>query len=374
MAPAEARRDRVRRLLALRRGRHPRRGPISRLRCRIVAGSANNQLAEPADAGGFTLRGSSTRPTTSINAGGVLQLLGLEQLGWDEDELEATSPASATRCASSTATRTSEGDHAVRRRRASRRAPVELRELNPRQPLADPNGARVECSASRVAGRPPISVMRWLSYAYTGSAWTAPRRQVRPRSCSHIGADLLTKAYAVTRGGLGRVVYNDAHAGDFLRRVVMSFVALAVTAVIAGIGRRRGFGRLWGAWVGVGVLVGGVLGNGLSRFIWSRGVPDFIHAPSPDIWNLADFEIGIGLTGGIVSMAVTAIVVYTRATHTVIEESGRVPPRWIPDFGLGLGAAGQLCSKHASRGADHGLGAGRRGHARVRRARGLAVA
>lgn len=127
-----------------------------------------------------------------------------------------------------------------------------------------------------------------------------------------IGADLLTKDWAVTRGGLGRVVYNDAHAGDFPRRVVMSFVALAVTAVIAGLGRRHGFGRLWGAWVGVGVLVGGVLGNGLSRFIWSRGVPDFIHTSSPDVWNLADFEIAIGLTGGILSLAVAAIAAYAR--------------------------------------------------------------
>ena len=131
-----------------------------------------------------------------------------------------------------------------------------------------------------------------------------------------LGADFLTKVYAVSQGGLGRVVYNDAHAGDFPRRVAMSLLALAVTAVIAGIGRRHGFGRLWGAWVGVGLLVGGVLGNGLSRFIWSRGVPDFIHTASPDIWNLADFEIAIGLTGGIVSMAVTAIIVYARERST----------------------------------------------------------
>jgi hypothetical protein len=127
-----------------------------------------------------------------------------------------------------------------------------------------------------------------------------------------LGADLLTKTYAVTRGGLGGVVYNDAHGGDFPRRLAMSFVAVAVTAVIAAIGRRHGFGRLWGAWIGVGLLVGGVLGNGLSRFIWSRGVPDFIHTSSPDIWNLADFEIAIGLTGGILSMAVAAIAAYAR--------------------------------------------------------------
>lgn len=127
-----------------------------------------------------------------------------------------------------------------------------------------------------------------------------------------LAADLLSKTYAINRGGLGRVVYNDAHAGDFPRRVLMSVIAVAVVALIAGLARRQGFGRLWGGWLGVGVLVGGVLGNGLSRFIWSRGVPDFIHAPSPDIWNVADFEIAIGLTGGIVSMAIGAILAYAR--------------------------------------------------------------
>jgi hypothetical protein len=135
-----------------------------------------------------------------------------------------------------------------------------------------------------------------------------------------LAADLLTKTYAITRGGLGRVVYNDANAGDFPRRVVMSVLAVAVTAVIAGLARRQGFGRLWGGWVGVGLLVGGVLGNGLSRFIWSRGVPDFIHSPSPDIWNVADFEIAIGLTGGIVSMAIAAILAYARERRAAVTE------------------------------------------------------
>ena len=61
---------------------------ISRLRCRIVAGSANNQLADPA--AGESLHGAGIlyAPDYVINAGGVLQLLGLEQLGWDEAELE----------------------------------------------------------------------------------------------------------------------------------------------------------------------------------------------------------------------------------------------------------------------------------------------
>jgi leucine dehydrogenase len=61
---------------------------ISRLRCRIVAGSANNQLAEPEDADRLHAAGILYAPDYVINAGGVLQLLGLEGLGWDEDELE----------------------------------------------------------------------------------------------------------------------------------------------------------------------------------------------------------------------------------------------------------------------------------------------
>ena len=89
--------------------------------------------------------------------------------------------------------------------------------------------------------------------------------------------DLLTKTIAVSHGGLGLVAWNDTHAGDFERRVIMSLAAVAFVFVAAVVARRRGIGRLWGAWIGVGLLVGGVLANGVSQFIWSRGVPDFIH-------------------------------------------------------------------------------------------------
>ena len=61
---------------------------IPRLRCRIVAGSANNQLAEPEDAERLREAGILYAPDYVVNAGGVLQLLGLEALGWEEDELE----------------------------------------------------------------------------------------------------------------------------------------------------------------------------------------------------------------------------------------------------------------------------------------------
>src|SRR5207248_2074325 len=61
---------------------------IPRLRCRIVAGSANNQLAAPEDAERLHAAGVLYAPDYVVNAGGVLQLLGLEELGWDEAELE----------------------------------------------------------------------------------------------------------------------------------------------------------------------------------------------------------------------------------------------------------------------------------------------
>jgi leucine dehydrogenase len=61
---------------------------IPRLRCRIVAGSANNQLAEPADAERLRDAGILYAPDFVVNAGGVIQLIGLEDHGWDEDELE----------------------------------------------------------------------------------------------------------------------------------------------------------------------------------------------------------------------------------------------------------------------------------------------
>jgi len=61
---------------------------IPQLRCRIVAGSANNQLTTPADAERLHDRGILYAPDYVINAGGVIQLIGLEDNGWDEQELE----------------------------------------------------------------------------------------------------------------------------------------------------------------------------------------------------------------------------------------------------------------------------------------------
>jgi leucine dehydrogenase len=61
----------------------------SRLRCRIVAGSANNQLSEPEAAGVLRGLGILYAPDYVINAGGAIALVGLEQLGWSESVVEA---------------------------------------------------------------------------------------------------------------------------------------------------------------------------------------------------------------------------------------------------------------------------------------------
>src|SRR5207302_8349119 len=51
---------------------------IPRLRCRMVAGSANNQLAEPEDAERLREAGILYASDFVINAGGVLNSLGTE--------------------------------------------------------------------------------------------------------------------------------------------------------------------------------------------------------------------------------------------------------------------------------------------------------
>ena len=56
---------------------------IPSLRCRIVAGCANNQLAEAEDAHRLDAAGILYAPDYVINAGGVVHAWGVESLGWD---------------------------------------------------------------------------------------------------------------------------------------------------------------------------------------------------------------------------------------------------------------------------------------------------
>jgi leucine dehydrogenase len=62
---------------------------VEQLRCRVIAGAANNQLAEPWVADRLHERGILYAPDYVINSGGVLHGAGLELLGWDEATLEA---------------------------------------------------------------------------------------------------------------------------------------------------------------------------------------------------------------------------------------------------------------------------------------------
>ena len=61
---------------------------IPGLACRAIAGCANNQLAEEADAERLRERGILFAPDYVVNAGGIIQLIGLEDEGWDEAQLE----------------------------------------------------------------------------------------------------------------------------------------------------------------------------------------------------------------------------------------------------------------------------------------------
>jgi leucine dehydrogenase len=61
---------------------------IQRLKCRIVAGGANNQLVAPEDAERLRAGGILYAPDYVINVGGAMAILGMETLGWDHDRAE----------------------------------------------------------------------------------------------------------------------------------------------------------------------------------------------------------------------------------------------------------------------------------------------
>jgi leucine dehydrogenase len=61
---------------------------IPLLRCRIVAGAANNQLGEPEDAERLRERGIIYAPDYVVNAGGVFHNVGREALGWGDEEVD----------------------------------------------------------------------------------------------------------------------------------------------------------------------------------------------------------------------------------------------------------------------------------------------
>jgi hypothetical protein len=124
--------------------------------------------------------------------------------------------------------------------------------------------------------------------------------------------DLGTKSYADFTTNNGFVVFNHSRSSDLPQRMGMSLLAVVVMYALALAARRLGIGRLWGGWIGVGLLTGGVLSNGVSYLIWNGGVPDFIRPRGDFVWNIADFAIGLGLTGGLVAIAATALLAFVR--------------------------------------------------------------
>jgi hypothetical protein len=124
--------------------------------------------------------------------------------------------------------------------------------------------------------------------------------------------DLLTKVYAVERlHGPHGIVFND-RPHDLAMRIDVSLLTIAAVFLLERAARRRGFGRLLLAWIGVGVLTGGTLGNGVSTYLWSSGVPDFIRVDGGWMWNVADFEIVFGLLGTALSLVVSVVYAYAR--------------------------------------------------------------
>jgi lipoprotein signal peptidase len=124
--------------------------------------------------------------------------------------------------------------------------------------------------------------------------------------------DLLTKFYAVARlHGPHGIVFND-RPHDLAMRLDVSLLTIAAVFLLERAARRRGFGRLLLPWIGVGILTGGTIGNGVSTYLWSAGVPDFIRVEGGWMWNVADFEIVAGLLGTALSLVVSAVYAYAR--------------------------------------------------------------
>jgi len=62
---------------------------IPGLRCVVVAGAANNQLLEEADADRLRAAGILYAPDFVINGGGIIRGVGAERLGWTDAEIDA---------------------------------------------------------------------------------------------------------------------------------------------------------------------------------------------------------------------------------------------------------------------------------------------
>ena len=61
---------------------------ITRLKCKAIAGGANNQLVEAADAERLKQRGILYAPDYAVNIGGAMAIIGMEAMGWSSSEAD----------------------------------------------------------------------------------------------------------------------------------------------------------------------------------------------------------------------------------------------------------------------------------------------
>jgi leucine dehydrogenase len=63
---------------------------IPKLKCRIIAGGANNQLSQPGDAEKLHARGILYAPDYVVSIGGAMAITGMEAMGWSSDKASQT--------------------------------------------------------------------------------------------------------------------------------------------------------------------------------------------------------------------------------------------------------------------------------------------
>lgn len=137
-----------------------------------------------------------------------------------------------------------------------------------------------------------------------------------------ITVDFATKSAAV-RWDRHLVIHHVPP--QLARGALMSLLAVVGAVLFTAISARRNFGRPWGAWIGVPVLVAGVLGNGVSSYLWRPGVPDFIPT-GRWVANVADFEIFFGAVGGVLTLMVGCCLTFARERLAERSDPAPLPP------------------------------------------------
>ena len=177
---------------------------VEQLRCSIVAGAANNQLAAPALADRLHERGILYAPDYVINSGGVLHGTGLELLGWDQTQLDAA-PARPRRHAARALRRRRPFAGARRRgaRRAGAAAASSLRAAAAASASSTPRSrshAAIGPSRSRIASSSRRSVREVADVAHETRA--EPRDQPGS-SAATLRCGTSNRAITASRSSLG---------------------------------------------------------------------------------------------------------------------------------------------------------------------------